>query len=154
MIVEGVKEATKRENEGKKRNFEDSDQDQGSSKYRGKFGKSMGNSSQKFQNFKPRNRNRQKRFQKARQSTRDNRPSIPECKLGEFDVTLGMDWLANHDAQIKCRNKKVKLKSQDDTEHPLKLSSVDALSVEALSVEALSVDALTVEVLSVEALIR
>ncbi|KAL8121376.1 hypothetical protein AgCh_018202 [Apium graveolens] len=38
--------------------------------------------------------------------------------------------------------------------HPLKLSSVDALSIEALSIEALSVDALAVEALSVEALIR
>ncbi|XP_074346271.1 uncharacterized protein LOC141685046 [Apium graveolens] len=37
-------------------------------------------------------------------------------KLGEFDVILGMDWLANHDAQIECRSKKMKLRSKDGTE--------------------------------------
>ncbi|XP_074361561.1 uncharacterized protein LOC141701845, partial [Apium graveolens] len=37
-------------------------------------------------------------------------------KLGEFDVILRMDWLSNHDAQIKCKSKKVKLKSKDGVE--------------------------------------
>ncbi|XP_074346377.1 uncharacterized protein LOC141685156 [Apium graveolens] len=37
-------------------------------------------------------------------------------KLGEFDVILGMDWLVNHDAQIECRSKKVKLRTEDGTE--------------------------------------
>ncbi|XP_074347147.1 uncharacterized protein LOC141685976 [Apium graveolens] len=37
-------------------------------------------------------------------------------KLGEFDIILGMDWLVNHDAQIECRSKKVKLKTKDGTE--------------------------------------
>ncbi|XP_074323227.1 uncharacterized protein LOC141660165 [Apium graveolens] len=32
-------------------------------------------------------------------------------KLGEFDIILGMDWLADHDAQIECKSKKVRLKS-------------------------------------------
>ncbi|XP_074378215.1 uncharacterized protein LOC141719738 [Apium graveolens] len=34
-------------------------------------------------------------------------------KLGEFDINLGMDWLANHGVQIECRNKKVKLRTKD-----------------------------------------
>ncbi|XP_074352093.1 uncharacterized protein LOC141691255 [Apium graveolens] len=42
MIVEGEREITKRESEGKKRKFEESEQDQGSSKFRGKFGKNVG----------------------------------------------------------------------------------------------------------------
>ncbi|XP_074373531.1 uncharacterized protein LOC141713862 [Apium graveolens] len=37
-------------------------------------------------------------------------------KLGEFDIILGMDWLADHDAQIECKSKKVRLKSKDDKE--------------------------------------
>ena len=37
-------------------------------------------------------------------------------KLGEFDIILGMDWLADHDAQIECKNKKVRLKSKDNKE--------------------------------------
>ncbi|KAL8145815.1 hypothetical protein AgCh_003819 [Apium graveolens] len=35
-------------------------------------------------------------------------------KLLEFDVILGMDWLSNHEAQIECKSKKVKLKTKDD----------------------------------------
>ncbi|XP_074377905.1 uncharacterized protein LOC141719427 [Apium graveolens] len=35
-------------------------------------------------------------------------------KLGEFDIILGMDWLADHDAQNECKRKKVRLKSKDD----------------------------------------
>ena len=30
-------------------------------------------------------------------------------ELGEFDVILGMDWLARNDAKIDCKNKKVYL---------------------------------------------
>ncbi|XP_074358109.1 uncharacterized protein LOC141697571 [Apium graveolens] len=37
-------------------------------------------------------------------------------KLGEFDIFFGMDWLANHDTQIECRNKKVKLRTKDGAE--------------------------------------
>ncbi|XP_074323501.1 uncharacterized protein LOC141660416 [Apium graveolens] len=32
-------------------------------------------------------------------------------QLGEFDVILGMDWLAEHGAQINCKKKKVILKT-------------------------------------------
>ena len=35
-------------------------------------------------------------------------------KLGEFDVILGMDWLARYDAQIDCRLKRVSLKGSKD----------------------------------------
>ncbi|KAL8092012.1 hypothetical protein AgCh_034335 [Apium graveolens] len=42
MIVEGECEAAKRENEGRKRKFESLEQEQGSSKFRGKFGKNGG----------------------------------------------------------------------------------------------------------------
>ncbi|XP_074376945.1 uncharacterized protein LOC141718456 [Apium graveolens] len=62
IIVEGEKEATKRESEGKKRKFEESISDQGSSKFRGKFGKNGGGQSQKFQKFKPGNGNKKNRF--------------------------------------------------------------------------------------------
>ena len=55
MIVEGDHEAAKRENEGRKRKFESSEQEQGSSKFRGKFGKNGGGQNQKFQKFKPGN---------------------------------------------------------------------------------------------------
>ncbi|XP_074362934.1 uncharacterized protein LOC141703268 [Apium graveolens] len=41
-------------------------------------------------------------------------------KLGEFDVLLGMDWLSNHDVQIECRSKKVKLETKDGIEVILK----------------------------------
>ncbi|XP_074356083.1 uncharacterized protein LOC141695762 [Apium graveolens] len=37
-------------------------------------------------------------------------------KLGEFYIILGIDWLANHDAQIECRNKKVKLRTKNGAE--------------------------------------
>ncbi|KAL8155745.1 hypothetical protein AgCh_000956 [Apium graveolens] len=37
-------------------------------------------------------------------------------KLGEFDVTLGMDLLSNHDAQVECKSKKVKLRTKDGDE--------------------------------------
>ncbi|XP_074374696.1 uncharacterized protein LOC141715112 [Apium graveolens] len=37
-------------------------------------------------------------------------------ELGELDVILWMDWLSNHDAQIECKSKKVKLKSKDGVE--------------------------------------
>ncbi|KAL8148657.1 hypothetical protein AgCh_005864 [Apium graveolens] len=37
-------------------------------------------------------------------------------KLGEFDVILGTDWLSNHEAQIECKSKKVKLKTKDGIE--------------------------------------
>ncbi|XP_074327967.1 uncharacterized protein LOC141665882 [Apium graveolens] len=33
-------------------------------------------------------------------------------RLREFDVILGMDWLARYDAQINCRSKRVNLKDQ------------------------------------------
>ncbi|XP_074374093.1 uncharacterized protein LOC141714475 [Apium graveolens] len=64
MIVEGEREATKRESEGKKTNFEDSKQDQGSSKFRGKFGRNSGCQNLKFQKFKPGNGNQKNYFQK------------------------------------------------------------------------------------------
>ncbi|XP_074323783.1 uncharacterized protein LOC141660694 [Apium graveolens] len=35
-------------------------------------------------------------------------------RLGEFDVILGMDWLARYDAQINCRSKRVSLKGPDN----------------------------------------
>ncbi|XP_074337721.1 uncharacterized protein LOC141674920 [Apium graveolens] len=60
--------------------FEDLEQDQGSSKFRGKFGRNVGNQNQKFQKFKPENGNQKNHFQKAGQSTNDNRPQIQECK--------------------------------------------------------------------------
>ena len=31
-------------------------------------------------------------------------------KLGEFDVILGMDWLAENGGYIDCRGKKIKIK--------------------------------------------
>ncbi|KAL8134767.1 hypothetical protein AgCh_009689 [Apium graveolens] len=37
-------------------------------------------------------------------------------KLGEFDVILGMDYLSNHEAQIECKRKKVRLKTKDGDE--------------------------------------
>ncbi|XP_074356039.1 uncharacterized protein LOC141695711 [Apium graveolens] len=37
--------------------------------------------------------------------------SLIPFQLGEFDVILGMDWLAEHGAQIDCNKKKVILKS-------------------------------------------
>ncbi|XP_074378033.1 uncharacterized protein LOC141719554 [Apium graveolens] len=37
-------------------------------------------------------------------------------KLGEFDIIPGMDSLADHDAQIECKIKKVRLQSKDDNE--------------------------------------
>ncbi|KAL8147820.1 hypothetical protein AgCh_005220 [Apium graveolens] len=37
-------------------------------------------------------------------------------KLGEFEVILGMDWLSNHEAQIECKSKKVKLRTKDGEE--------------------------------------
>ncbi|KAL8099712.1 hypothetical protein AgCh_032100 [Apium graveolens] len=55
MIVEGEREAARRENEGRKRKFESSEQEQGSSKFRGKFGKNGGGQNQKFQKFRPGN---------------------------------------------------------------------------------------------------
>ena len=65
MLVEGEREAVKRENEGRKRKFESSEQEQGSSKFRGKFGKNGGGHNQKFQKFKPGNGAQKNRFQKA-----------------------------------------------------------------------------------------
>ena len=35
-------------------------------------------------------------------------------KLGEFDIILGMDWLACHNAQIDCANKRVKLRTAEN----------------------------------------
>lgn len=37
-------------------------------------------------------------------------------KLWEFDIILGMKWLADHDAQIECKNSKVRLKSKGNNE--------------------------------------
>ncbi|XP_074359785.1 uncharacterized protein LOC141699877 [Apium graveolens] len=37
--------------------------------------------------------------------------SLIPFQLGEFDVILGMDWLAEHGAQIHCKKKKVILKT-------------------------------------------
>ncbi|KAL8094927.1 hypothetical protein AgCh_036440 [Apium graveolens] len=37
-------------------------------------------------------------------------------KLGEFDIILVMDWLSNYEAQIECKSKKVKLKTNDGVE--------------------------------------
>ncbi|XP_074327380.1 uncharacterized protein LOC141665299 [Apium graveolens] len=40
-------------------------------------------------------------------------------KLEEFDVIFGMDWLADHNGQIDCANKKMKLRTADNaTESP------------------------------------
>ncbi|XP_074323376.1 uncharacterized protein LOC141660300 [Apium graveolens] len=36
-------------------------------------------------------------------------------KLGEFDVILGIDWLAGNKAQINCANKKVNLRIEEST---------------------------------------
>ena len=35
-------------------------------------------------------------------------------RLGEFDVILGMDWLARYEAQINCKTKRVSLKANDN----------------------------------------
>ena len=51
MIVEGEREVAKRENEGRKRKFESSEQEQGSSNFSGKFGKNGEGQNQKFQKF-------------------------------------------------------------------------------------------------------
>ncbi|KAL8103494.1 hypothetical protein AgCh_027907 [Apium graveolens] len=80
MIVEGEREAARRENKGRKRKFESSKQEQGSSKLRGKFGKNDGGQHQKFQKFKPGNGAQKNRFQKAGEPGKDNRPQIQECK--------------------------------------------------------------------------
>ncbi|XP_074327576.1 uncharacterized protein LOC141665490 [Apium graveolens] len=80
MIVKREREAMKRESEGKKRKFEDSDEDQGSSKFRGRFGKNVSNVGQKFQKFNPGNGSQKNHFQKAGQSINDNRPQIQKCK--------------------------------------------------------------------------
>ncbi|XP_074347002.1 uncharacterized protein LOC141685821 [Apium graveolens] len=37
-------------------------------------------------------------------------------KLEEFYIILGMDWLEDHDAQIECKIKKVRLNYKDDNE--------------------------------------
>ena len=37
-------------------------------------------------------------------------------KLGEFDVILGMDWLFDHEAQIDCKKKKLKVKTAEGKE--------------------------------------
>ncbi|KAL8107169.1 hypothetical protein AgCh_023831 [Apium graveolens] len=37
-------------------------------------------------------------------------------KLGEFEVILGMDWWSNHEAQIECKSKKVKLRTKEGEE--------------------------------------
>ncbi|XP_074323675.1 uncharacterized protein LOC141660583 [Apium graveolens] len=39
--------------------------------------------------------------------------SIP-FKLGEFEVILGIDWLASNNAQIDCANKKVNLQIEEN----------------------------------------
>ncbi|KAL8148130.1 hypothetical protein AgCh_005467 [Apium graveolens] len=36
-------------------------------------------------------------------------------RLGEFDVILGIDWLASNNAQIDCANKKVKVQTEGNT---------------------------------------
>ncbi|XP_074346555.1 uncharacterized protein LOC141685344 [Apium graveolens] len=76
MIVEGEIEATKRESEGNKRKFEESEHDQGSSKFGGKFGKNARNQNQKLQKFKPGNGNQKNCFQKTGQLVNDNRPHM------------------------------------------------------------------------------
>ncbi|KAL8095604.1 hypothetical protein AgCh_036864 [Apium graveolens] len=38
---------------------------------------------------------------------------IMKDALGEFEVILGMDWLSNHEVQIECKSKKVKLRTKD-----------------------------------------
>ncbi|KAL8091518.1 hypothetical protein AgCh_033950 [Apium graveolens] len=238
MIVEGEREAAKRETEGRKRKFESSEQEQGSSIFRRKFGKNGGGQNQKFQKFKPECTNGAKKpdlthfkfgkvghmarncnepVQKANVlriagpppllaqtaqprartfnmtmkdvvqdvdvvagmlvinsvevkvlmdsgATRsfifesilgrlscvayplepnliievENQEKVtvnkvcPDCdmiiegrhfsadlipfKLGEFEVILGMDWLSNHEAQIECKSKKVKLRTKDGDE--------------------------------------
>ncbi|KAL8112652.1 hypothetical protein AgCh_020094 [Apium graveolens] len=83
MIVVGEREAAKRENEGRNRKFESSEQEQGSSKFRGKFGKNGGGQNQKFQKFKPGNGAQKNCFQKAGQPGKDSRPQIQECKVYE-----------------------------------------------------------------------
>ncbi|XP_074342106.1 uncharacterized protein LOC141679524 [Apium graveolens] len=40
--------------------------------------------------------------------------SLIPFQLGEFDVILGMDWLAEYGAQIDCKKKKVILKSPQE----------------------------------------
>ncbi|XP_074313824.1 uncharacterized protein LOC141649020 [Silene latifolia] len=37
---------------------------------------------------------------------------LVKFKLGEFDVILGMDWLARYDARIQCPDQKIVLKSR------------------------------------------
>ena len=80
MIVEGEREAARRENEGRKRKFESSEQEQGSSKFRGKFGKNGGGQNQKFQKFRPGNGAQKNRFQKAGQPGKESRPQMQECR--------------------------------------------------------------------------
>ncbi|KAL8134392.1 hypothetical protein AgCh_009426 [Apium graveolens] len=80
MIVEGEREAARRENEGRKKKFESSEQEQGSSKFRGRFGKNGGGQNQKFQKFKPVNGAQKNRFQKTGQPGKDSRPRIQECR--------------------------------------------------------------------------
>ncbi|KAL8090813.1 hypothetical protein AgCh_040034 [Apium graveolens] len=221
MIVEGEREATKRENEGKNRKFEDLEQDQGSSKFRGKFGKNVGGKPEmncfKCGKVGHMSRNCKEPVQKANVLRISGPPPLlapaaqprartfnmimkdamqnadvvactlvinsvevkmlldsgatrsfitesvidrlnciayplepnliievenqervttnrvcPNCdmviegrhisadlipfKLGEFDVILGMNWLSNHDAQIECKSKKVKLRTKDGVE--------------------------------------
>ncbi|KAL8103922.1 hypothetical protein AgCh_028213 [Apium graveolens] len=214
IIVEGEREAAKRENEGRKRKFESSKQEQGSSKFRGKFGKNVEvkiksirsvNSGMELKRIifrRPDCRGRivDLRFKSVKFVGRDTQkdavqdvvagtivinsvelevlmnsgatrsfitesildrlkydayplePNLirevanqervtvnricPDCdliiegrhfpadlihfKLGEFDVILGMDWLSNHEAEIECKSKKVKLKTKDGVEVILK----------------------------------
>ncbi|KAL8110065.1 hypothetical protein AgCh_025971 [Apium graveolens] len=211
MVVEGEREATRRESEGRKRKFESSEQEQGSSKFRGKFGRNSGGQNQKFQKSckepvqmanvlriagpsplpaptaQPRARTFNMSMKDVVQdvdvvagmlvinsvevkvlmdsgATRSfisesildrlncityplepnliievaNQEKVivnkvyPDCvmviegrhfsvdlisfKLGEFEVILGMDWLSNNEAQIKCKCKKVKLRTKDGDE--------------------------------------
>lgn len=46
----------------------------------------------------------------------------------EFDVTLGMDWLTNHDAVVKCKQKQIVLKHLSDKFFSVEANRSDCFS--------------------------
>ncbi|XP_074337108.1 uncharacterized protein LOC141674272 [Apium graveolens] len=48
-------------------------------------------------------------------------------KLGEFDVILGMDWLADNNSQIDCVNKKVNLRTEENATEIPKIEDISVV---------------------------
>ncbi|XP_074350098.1 uncharacterized protein LOC141689643 [Apium graveolens] len=48
-------------------------------------------------------------------------------KLEEFDVILGMDWLAGNNSQIDCANKKVNLRTVENATESPKIENIPVM---------------------------